>query len=114
VMTLKAIEFIRRFLLHVLPAGFVRIRHYGFLADRVCREKLELCRTLLATITPPVAAELIPEPKEAVEGRPAAHACPACGQGRMVIIETLKATPVERRGRVRRGPTAERASFDTS
>ena len=47
-MTLKAIEFIRRFLLHVLPAGFVRIRHYGFLANRVCREKLELCRDLLA------------------------------------------------------------------
>ena len=42
-MTLKAVEFIRRFLLHVLPAGFVRIRHYGFLANRVCREKLALC-----------------------------------------------------------------------
>ena len=49
-MTLKAIEFIRRFLLHVLPAGFVRIRHYGFLANRVCREKLALCRALLAAI----------------------------------------------------------------
>ena len=49
-MTLKAIEFIRRFLLHVLPAGFVRIRHYGFLANRVCREKLELCRDLLAAV----------------------------------------------------------------
>ena len=46
-MTLKAIEFIRRFLLHVLPSGFVRIRHYGFLANRVCREKLALCRALL-------------------------------------------------------------------
>ena len=43
-MTLEAVEFIRRFLLHVLPAGFVRIRHYGFLANRVCREKLALCR----------------------------------------------------------------------
>ena len=52
-MTLKAIEFIRRFLLHVLPAGFVRIRHYGFLANRVCREKLELCRALLADASRP-------------------------------------------------------------
>jgi hypothetical protein len=41
VMKLQAVEFIRRFLLHVLPAGFVRIRHYGFLANRVCRAKLE-------------------------------------------------------------------------
>ena len=39
-MTLKAVEFIRRFLLHVLPAGFVRVRHYGFLSNRVCQEKL--------------------------------------------------------------------------
>ena len=46
-MTLKATEFIRRFLLHVLPSGFVRIRHYGFLANRVCQEKLALCRALL-------------------------------------------------------------------
>ena len=40
-MKLKAVEFIRRFLLHVLPTGFVRIRHYGFLANRVCQEKLD-------------------------------------------------------------------------
>ena len=50
-MTLKAIEFIRRFLLHVLPSGFVRIRHYGFLANRVCQEKLAQCRSFLATET---------------------------------------------------------------
>ena len=47
VMTLGALEFIRRFLLHVLPKGFVRIRHYGFLANRVRRERIDLCRTLL-------------------------------------------------------------------
>ena len=41
-MTLKAVEFIRRFLLHVLPTGFVRVRHYGFLSNRVCQEKLTL------------------------------------------------------------------------
>jgi hypothetical protein len=113
-MTLKAVEFIRRFLLHVLPAGFVRIRHYGFLANRVCRDKLELCRTLLATITPPVAAEPVPEPNKAVERRPEAHTCPDCGEGRMIIIETLKAIPVQSQGPVRQGPAAERATIDTS
>jgi hypothetical protein len=114
VMTLKAVEFIRRFLLHVLPAGFMRIRHYGFLANRVCRGKLELCRTLLAAITPPVAAAPVPEPNKAVERRPEAHTCPACGEGRMIIVETLKAIPVQSRGRVRQGPAAERATIDTS
>ena len=115
-MTLRAVEFIRRFLLHVLPAGFVRIRHYGFLANRVCREKLALCRALLG-------AEATAEPRDAepgsgadgaVEGPPAAHACPACGAGRMVIVETLRATPAHPGGRVAREPTPERAGFDTS
>jgi hypothetical protein len=46
-MTLEAHEFIRRFLLHVLPSRFQRIRHYGFLANRTRKKKLELCRTLL-------------------------------------------------------------------
>ena len=114
VMNLKAVEFIRRFLLHVLPAGFMRIRHYGFLANRVCQGKLDLCRTLLAAITPPVAAEPVPEPNKAVERRPEAHTCPACGEGRMIIVETLEAIPVQSRGRVRQGPAAERATMDTS
>ncbi len=46
-MTLEAVEFIRRFLLHVLPKGFMRIRHYGFLANRYKRENLSQCRRLL-------------------------------------------------------------------
>jgi len=46
-MTLSATEFLRRFLMHVLPKGFVRIRHYGFLANRHRSQKLELCRELL-------------------------------------------------------------------
>ena len=112
-MTLKAIEFIRRFLLHVLPSGFVRIRHYGFLANRVCREKLALCRALLGVeATPePVASEPSTEPKEAVEGEPAANVCPSCGEGRMVIVETFRAIPVNRR---EWGPILEPAGFDTS
>ena len=46
-MTLPATEFIRRFLLHVLPKGLVRIRHYGFLANRCRRQKISQCRKLL-------------------------------------------------------------------
>jgi hypothetical protein len=115
-MKLKAIEFIRRFLLHVLPLGFVRIRHFGFLANRVCREKLELCRALLDAVTPtgPVAAEPASEPKGADEEEPAAHLCPACGQGRMIVIEVLRATPVNGRGPAHREPAPERVGFDTS
>ena len=47
VMKLDAVEFIRRFLLHILPTGFVRIRQFGFLANRARGKKLALCRTLL-------------------------------------------------------------------
>jgi hypothetical protein len=46
-MTLDAVEFMRRFLLHSLPKGFQRLRQYGFLANRVRRQKLPLCRALL-------------------------------------------------------------------
>ena len=113
-MRLKAVEFIRRFLMHVLPAGFVRIRHYGWLANRVCREKLELCRSLLATIAPPVAAHPIREPNPVSPTRPELHTCPGCGEGRMVIIETLASPPGQRRGQGRREPARELAGCDTS
>ena len=55
-MTLDAVEFIRRFLLHVLPGGFVRIRQFGFLANRARRGKLVLCRVLLGIPTAPAKA----------------------------------------------------------
>jgi hypothetical protein len=107
-MTLTAIEFIRRFLLHILPAGFVRIRHYGFLANRVCREKLERCRVLLeagAKATP------VPKPEAAMDGGAPAHVCPACGAGRMIIVETFPAPPANRK---EPRPTLEASGFDTS
>ena len=112
-MTLEAPEFIRRFLLHVLPSGFVRIRHYGFLANRIGREKLALCRELLGVeATPvPVAPEPAIEPKATVAGEPAASACPACGAGRMVLVASFRAIPVNRR---EWGLIREQAEFDTS
>ena len=56
-MTLAAEEFIRRFLLHVLPKGLVRIRHYGWMANRCRRQRAALCRALLAAEPPPAESE---------------------------------------------------------
>jgi Putative transposase len=90
-MTLSADEFIRRFLLHVLPKGFHRIRHYGLLASAGCKTNIARARELMAAPIP----ELDP---------PAAHTttdhrppCPCCG-GRMIIVEVFA------RGGAPRGP----------
>jgi hypothetical protein len=109
-MRLKATEFIRRFLLHVLPLYFVRIRHYGFLANRVCQDKLALCRALLG-----VDATSGPhsEPKEPVEGQDTAQVCPSCGKGRMVIVEIFEPPPTPQREAVW-ATTLEQAGFDSS
>ena len=109
-MTLQAVEFIRRFLLHVLPLYFVRIRHYGFLANRVCQEKLALCRSLLGV---DAASEPLAGSEEPVEGQTTADLCPSCGKGRMVIMETLRSPPTHRMQGARE-PTSEPAGFDTS
>ncbi|MDQ1740648.1 MAG: hypothetical protein QOE53_2300 [Pseudonocardiales bacterium] len=81
-MTLAADEFIRRFLLHVLPRGFHRIRHYGLLACAQRRANVARARELLAA--PPVTEPV--EPVEASDHRPP---CPCCG-GRMLILETFE------------------------
>lgn len=83
VMTLDAGEFIRRFLLHVLPAGFHRIRHFGFLANGHCAARLALCRRLLAEPATRhgdyVEPESSPEPAARAAGRHDPDACPCCG-----------------------------------
>ena len=85
-MTLDADEFIRRFLLHVLPDGFHRIRHYGYLANGVRGAKLAHCRRLLALPepAPPAAAADYRERYQQLTGR-SLDLCPCCG-GRMVEI----------------------------
>ena len=83
-MTLDALEFLRRFLLHVLPKGFVRIRYYGFLANRHRREQLARARELLAV---PVAQ---PANETADADSAPQHRCPLCRQGRMLLVETLE------------------------
>jgi hypothetical protein len=93
-MTLDAHEFIRRFLLHVLPRGFVRIRHYGFLANPHHKQNLALCRRLLGT--PPIdAAGSLPAEDgmqrcERALGEPLTL-CPVCHQGRMLFVELIDA-----------------------
>jgi hypothetical protein len=90
VLALEPAEFIRRFLLHVLPTGFMRIRHFGILANRAKREKLAAARTALDH---PSVAE--PRPAESVEAfwlRVACldiHQCPHCKAGRMIMIGSI-------------------------
>ena len=87
-MQLGAAEFVRRFLMHVLPRGFVRIRHYGLLANASRRGNLELCRSLM----PAVAAEQ-PQPQAVSETTSAAvcnASCPKCSVGTMVWTQTFR------------------------
>jgi hypothetical protein len=93
VMRLDAQEFIRRFLLHVLPSGFQRIRHYGLLANCQRSVKLARCRELLAAPAP--AAEPTDTPADyrdqyqRLTGK-SLRDCPKCGRGHMVCIETFQ------------------------
>ena len=82
VMTLATHDFIRRFLLHVLPRGFHRIRHYGLLASATRKANIARARELLAV--PP-----LPDPVEAIDPPDHRPPCPCCG-GRMRIIETFE------------------------
>jgi len=91
VMRLTAVEFIRRFLLHVLPKGFVRIRHYGLIANRTRKEKLLLCRQLLESITDPDTSETISPVHVTTE-----HLCPNCQNGYMFTVANIP--------RIRAGP----------
>ena len=93
-MTLAAEEFIRRFLLHVLPKGFVRIRHYGWMANRCRSECAALCRKLLGEEAAPPAPPL---PAKSSSGRQ----CPLCG-GVVEVIEMIIPRELSRHRRSRR------------
>ena len=85
-MTLQAGEFIRRLLIHVLPTGFHRIRHYGFLASGTKARNLAKARELLASPEPAAATEATPVPL---------RTCPCCG-GPMHVIENFEAGQMPR------------------
>ncbi len=87
-MTLDAVEFIRRFLLHVLPTGFVRIRQFGLLANRVRKQKLEQCRDLLAERYPTPTIDVHSSLEVRSEDP---HRCPVCTLGRLIVIQLLVA-----------------------
>jgi hypothetical protein len=102
-MTLASDEFIRRFLIHVLPSGFHRIRHYGLLASSKRVENITRARELLNAPTPQNQAD----DSDADQPPTLAHPCPCCG-GRMIIIETFE------RGRSPRTHPTGSIRIDTS
>ncbi len=90
VLALSVHELLRRFLLHVLPQGFVRIRHHGLLANRSRRQRIARCRALLAAEAPPTAAakENVCDKLLRLTGVDVT-VCPACGEGRMTVVAEL-------------------------
>lgn len=97
-MTLRAEEFLHRFLLHVLPRNLVRIRHYGFLANAVRRREIARCRTLLGV--PPEARDDIQEVRKVeswqqlllrLTGRDVTR-CPSCGEGQLHEMQIVRPT----------------------
>jgi hypothetical protein len=91
-MTLSAEECLRRFLLHVLPGGFVRIRHFGFLANRGRTAKLAHCRALLA-VPPPPPIPPAPESVAALVYRLTGvdiTRCPGCGVGHLRRVAVFR------------------------
>ncbi len=98
-MTLPAGEFLRRFLLHVVPRGFVRIRHYGLVANRHRDQKLARCRALLG-VPSAGATEAPPEPDtdrttaDTHDSQPSRAPCPICGAA-MRLIERLAPQPID-------------------
>jgi len=82
-MTITATEFIRRFMLHILPSGFRKIRHYGFLASRNKSKKISLCRNLTRTKFKAVICATVAERLQKLFGMDF-DLCPCCGIGHMV------------------------------
>jgi len=91
-MTLAPDEFIRRFLLHVLPKGFHRIRHYGLLASATCKANIARAKELIAAPLPSIDPSTEQDDPDVTAGAGADYRppCPCCG-GRMIIVEELRA-----------------------
>lgn len=92
IMELRAEEFLRRFLLHVVPPGFVRIRHFGLVANRTRQDKLARCRQLLAVIAAATTSLLPPSPPEppTASAELASRArCPTCRGGPLRVLAVV-------------------------
>ena len=101
-MTLTGEEFIRRFLLHVVPRGFQRIRYYGSVANSCREQKLARCRELLANQKPGPPSDEPPAPEptkdyrdqyQRLTGASLPRGCPACHHGHMIVIGAVKPVP---------------------
>ncbi len=107
----------RRFLMHTLPGGFVRIRYYGFLANRYRNERLEKCRRLLGVTCGPMSTTQESQtPVENSDPAPSPKTCPVCGRQSLAIIDVLPPTrplPLPRPYFLTRR-TVNSISFDTS
>src|SRR5262249_17035252 len=95
VMTLAAGEFIRRFLMHTLPAGFHRIPYYGLFANGPRAEKLALCRQLLGVSAGSASDTGGTDHAEAATFTNETHICPSCG-GRMITIDSFEGSGANR------------------
>jgi len=87
-LTLDTPEFVRRFCLHVLPARFVKIRHYGLLGNRQRQKRLARARVLLSTSPPPAAAPELAAPKQ-TRAEPSRACCPFCHQPALVFLREI-------------------------
>ena len=98
IMTLDGTEFLRRFLMHTLPSGFMRIRYYGFLGNRIRREKLSLCHSLLGQNAAVDDTSDMAETPDRIGDDPGQtlERCSECRNGRMIVIETLIPHPPHR------------------
>jgi hypothetical protein len=107
-MTLDAVEFIRRFLLHVLPEGFQKIRYFGFMANRHRAQSLALCRRFLGAIPTPAPTPPVKDWKDRYQELTGVdlNLCPACKQGRLIRVELLLPLASQ--------PTLSGARYDTS
>jgi hypothetical protein len=117
VLSLSSSEFIRRFLMHTLPSGFVRIRYYGFLANRYRNERLDKCRRLLGVSAAATSTtEESRSPVESSDPPPSPKTCPACGGQSLAVIDVVLPTPPLplRRPHFLIGRTANFTCFDTS
>ena len=108
-MTLAPGEFIRRFLLHVLPKGFHRIRHYGLLASATCKANIARAKELIAAPLPAIDPSTEHDDADMAAGAAMDHRppCPCCG-GRMIIVESFG------RGGEPRAPPSSQAAVRTA
>jgi hypothetical protein len=91
--SLTGVEFVERYMQHVLPRGLVRIRYYGLLSNQQRRKELARCRALIGLPPEPAPSDSVtPKNTELLDPKdpanPNAAACPSCGRGRLVLLET--------------------------